>query len=267
MTANQDLQRRLSDFYADEPPSRAPDWVLQAAVTTIESTPQRRGLLAPWRFNPMSMYAKLGAATVAVVAVAAIAVWQLAPAPTDPGTSPGTPSPGPTATRQPTVAPPSEPGAYVPAVLTETFTSDVHGITVSYPAGWTARAATEPWTTGGEPVFNDSAGDHLYDPRLGDSMILTLASQPLGDTSFDAWADPAGRIGDLCTETEPVVVDGADGVRCGPIVLVSSGGRGYLILLRKSNDLEELRAFDATDWFTEVLATIQLEPEKAVGAP
>ena len=29
MTANRDLERRLSDFYSREPLMRAPDWVLE----------------------------------------------------------------------------------------------------------------------------------------------------------------------------------------------------------------------------------------------
>ena len=39
-----------------------------------------------------------------------------------------------------------------PPPLTQTFTSQVHGISVSYPEGWTARAATEPWTGTGGPA-------------------------------------------------------------------------------------------------------------------
>ena len=30
--------------------------------------------------------------------------------------------------------------------LTQSFTSPLHGISLSYPEGWTAQAATEPWT-------------------------------------------------------------------------------------------------------------------------
>ena len=42
MTARHDLERRIADFYSSEPALRAPDRVLADALTTIESSPQRR---------------------------------------------------------------------------------------------------------------------------------------------------------------------------------------------------------------------------------
>ena len=49
-------------------------------------------------------------------------------------------TPAPTATTEPSPSPMSAPP------LTQTFTSSVYGISVSYPEGWIAKAATEPWT-------------------------------------------------------------------------------------------------------------------------
>ena len=46
-----------------------------------------------------------------------------------------TPSPEPS---------PSPPASAPP--LTQSFTSTQHGISLSYPEGWTAQAATGPWT-------------------------------------------------------------------------------------------------------------------------
>ena len=54
------------------------------------------------------------------------------------------PTPLPAETSAPTAAPPSVAAAARPA-LTETFSSTLHGISVSYPEGWVPRAATEPW--------------------------------------------------------------------------------------------------------------------------
>ncbi len=78
MTANNDLQRRLAGYYASEPPLRAPDWVLQSALETIEDTRQRRGLVALRRYSDMPQL-KLAAAAAIVIAVGAFALWQLAP--------------------------------------------------------------------------------------------------------------------------------------------------------------------------------------------
>ena len=47
---------------------------------------------------------------------------------------------------------------HIPPPLTETFTSPLHGISVSYPEGWTARAATEPWTDGPSPIPSMTTG-------------------------------------------------------------------------------------------------------------
>jgi hypothetical protein len=70
MNANDDLERRIADFYETEAPPRAPDWVLGEALSTIDTTKQRRVLIrVPWRFPTMSSYAKLAVATVAVISV------------------------------------------------------------------------------------------------------------------------------------------------------------------------------------------------------
>ena len=57
------------------------------------------------------------------------------------------PSPEPTASPEPSPSPP----ASAPP-LTQSFTSTQHGISVSYPEGWTAQAATEPWTDSTFPL-------------------------------------------------------------------------------------------------------------------
>jgi hypothetical protein len=111
MTASNDLERRIADFYATEPALRAPDRVLADALTTIESMPQRRVIMqAPWRFRPVNTYTKLAIAAVAIVAVA-FAMRTLVPG-NDVGSPP---TPAPTATSLPSTTPnatPTQPAAF-----------------------------------------------------------------------------------------------------------------------------------------------------------
>lgn len=262
MTANRNLERRIADFYATEPPLRAPDWVLRTAISTIETTPQRRGLLAPWRYARVNAYMKLAAAA-AVVAVVGIAIWQLAP--TGPGGTPSaTPTQSPSPTPVPTASPSTAPSPYAPPALTQTFTSDIHGISISYPTGWASQPAITPWTTPADPVFLEPTGDFLYDPsRDGGHLFLLLASQPLS-ISFDEWT-AAGLTGE-CTSSEPIVVDGAEGVLATgcSLAYVPGGGRVYLVRLYTSNDDADLRAFDTDAWLRDILATVQLQPADAI---
>jgi len=97
MTTNQNLERRLAEHFAGEAPNRAPDWILPSALTTIETTRQRRGPFAPWRFPKMQIYARVAAA-MAIVAIGAVALWQLG----GPG---GLIVPTPSPSSSPTVAP------------------------------------------------------------------------------------------------------------------------------------------------------------------
>lgn len=265
MKAKHDFERRIADLYATEAPPRAPDWVLRSALATIDRTPQRRALgRVPWRLWNMSSFAKAAVAAVALIAVGLIglSVVRL-------GSSPGVGGPAATAsstpapTPAPTLSPSPSPSPYAPPALTETFTSDIHGISISYPAGWAATPATVAWTTPGEPTFTDPAGDFLYDPAREDHLFLSSASKPISG-SFDEWA--AGLLTGQCTASEPVVVDGAEGVvatGCA-FALVPSGGRGYFVGLYVSPDDAELRAFDADAWLKEVLATVRLLPERAI---
>jgi len=260
MTAETNLERRLADHYASESTPRAPDRVLLGALATIESTGQRRGPVAPWRFNPMPMYARLGVAAAAVVAVVLVALWQLAPpgGPGGPAVTPTTaPSPSPSQTTLP------GPTAYVPAALSKRFTSTIHGISIGYPEGWITKPATTPWTTPADPSFFDTSGDLLYDPVRNDHLFLLMASQPLS-TSFDAFVN-AGLVGE-CTARETVSVAGNDGVLATgcSLAYVPSGGRVYLIRLYVSSDDAELRAFDADAWLKQILGTAQLRPQDAI---
>jgi hypothetical protein len=264
MTANHDLERRLADYYETEAPLAAPDWVLRDALATIDVTPQRRVFIrVPWRkFPTMNTYARLAVAAVAVIAIGAVGIAVLRP-----GNSPGgvgqamtpSPEPSPSATIQPTPSPRPAPP------LTQSFTSTLHGISMSYPEGWTAQEATEPWT-GAQANFGDPFADFLYDPALTDHLFLSIASRPIGESTPDEWVAQALTLYE-CTESEPTAVDGATGLigaaDCN-VAAVTIDGRGYVVALYTSGDVPwQTAAYDRA-WFEEVLATVQLHPEDAV---
>jgi hypothetical protein len=258
MTANHDLERRIAAFYATEAPLRAPDRVLATALETIDITPQRRALIrVPWRFPPMNTYARVAVAAVAVIAIGAIGLSFLD------GRTPGT---GGVASPSPTTIPIASPTASPSASTTnpplvESFTSTIHGISASYPAGWKLQPATEPWPSGGS--INEGAVyvDVIYQ-RNTDSPFLALASQPLAGVDPDVWTATAADFlaePDYCEAPVPVTVDGAEGKLYGRCLaaLVTNADRGYLIWLYRIEDLNR---------FNEFLATVQLHPEDAVDA-
>jgi hypothetical protein len=101
---------RAARSWIEEGPTRASDRPVDAALRTIESTPQERGLALPWGLTNLNPPMRLaGAAIVAVLAVG-VALFALRPAET-------IGPPGPTAPPSPTVA--TEPTAAASAYPTE----------------------------------------------------------------------------------------------------------------------------------------------------
>ena len=183
-----------------------------------------------------------------VVAVIALAVG-CAPATT------GSPTPMPAGSVAPTAAPSSVAADASPA-LTETFTSALHGISVSYPEGWVPRAATEPWPANDFVQQDSPFGDVIEDGSSGDTAFLAVASKPLAGMPLERFVAGYGPFTE-CGSPEPIVVDGAPGImgsEC-PMALVAKGDRVFLIWLYRIDDPE---------WFQEILATVQLNPEAAV---
>jgi hypothetical protein len=180
----------------------------------------------------------------------------------------GGPAVEPTATATPESTPPPTPSPASAPPLTQSFTSTLHGISVSYPERWTAQAAIEPWEGQPFPNFKDPSADVIYDPVHAGELWLMLASTPPEASDPDRW--PADMFAATeCSSTEPVSVDGATGLigadfdstEC-TVVFVTTGGRGFQIRLYDSNDEG---AYDRP-WLEEVLATVQLHPEDAVDA-
>jgi len=266
MTASRDPDRLIRAFL-HEGLDELPDPVYDAVRDRIEQTRQR-AVIGPWRTSNMNRYLQIGLAAAAVVVIAVVAFNLL----------PGSPAPGgePSATPEPTATPEPSPSPIAAPPLTQTFTSKVHGISVSYPEGWTVLAATEPWTDClyCSPVHSAPYVDVLLHPVHDDGLFLRIASQPIGESAPEDWVaaqmatdEPDPPLGRGCTTTEPIVVDGATGLSGGDtclVAVVTTAGRGYHIDLFVSPDNLDLVAQYDRAWFEEVLATVQLHPEDAV---
>jgi hypothetical protein len=270
MTANDDLERRIADHYAAEVPHRAPDRVLRAALMTIDTTRQRRVLVpAPWRFPTMHAFTRVAVAAVAAIAIGALGLAVLRPGS---GTA-GGPAPSTSPSAEPTRAPMLSPTALPipdpssPPPLGGSFTSAVHGISISYPTGWTVDPATEPLTAASEFSFGSPGEDHIYDPVLKDHLFLALTSRPLAGKAGDAWVtdfmhDP--DVGCGASATQPITLGGSSGLLCPnpTVVAVWAGDRGYTIRLYTSEAWLD-RYYNAA-WFRSVLDTVQLHPADAL---
>ena len=236
-----------------------------AVLDQVEATPQRRATWWPARRTPsMNKFVTIGLGAAAVVVVAAFVGAQLFGSSSDVGSrgeeSP-TPEPSPSASRttpSPNAAPP----------LTQSFTSTLHGYSISYPEVWTAQAATEPWTQSTFPLeFGQPHADWLSDPTLTHNLFLTIASQPIRDSAPEDWAAEQMASGEGCTANEPMTVGSATGligVDDCTVATITHAGRGYWIQLYTSDDDPAAVAAYDMAWFEEVLATVELHPEDAV---
>jgi hypothetical protein len=179
-----------------------------------------------------------------------------------PGGEPN-PSAEPSAAQETTAEPTLSPVAAPP--LTQSFISTLHGFSVSYPEGWDAQAATEPWTESTFPLsFPVPQVDWLSDPVLTSDLFLAIASQPIGDSTPEDWVAEQLASEEGCGTTEPITLDGGTGMTGCTVAVVTAAGRGYWIQLYTSGDDELAVAPYDRAWFEEVLATVQLHPEDAV---
>ena len=269
MNVNRDLERQLADFYESEAPPRAPDWVLRSALQAIDTTRQRRVVIrVPWRSTNMNTFAKVAIAAVVVIAVGALGLSVLRPPSSSnvggqPSASPS-PSTSPSPTFGATIIPEPAPA------LTETFTSERHGFSVSYPAGWDTAKATEPWPGAGLPNFREPTGDFMFDPVLTDHLFLSVASKPLAGQGGAAWADEflnaMAANGDCGLPLESITTGFGPARQCagGGIVATWAADRGYVIWMYTSgDDPSAVAAYDQA-YFNDILATLQLKPEDAV---
>ena len=265
MTAHHDLDRQLNAFLLDGPTS-LPDSSFDAVRDRTEQTRQRV-VLGPWRVPTLNKLIPVGLGAAAVIGVLLLGTRFIG----SPSSNVGGPASQPPASAAPSEAPASAasasaaPSPLSPPPLTESFTSQMHGFSVSYPEGWTARAATEPWIGTGRPIFPDPFADLLIDAARVDELFLLFGSEPIGNSTPDEWV--AGMMPGECAATEPIAVDGATGLiganGCNT-VRVTTAGRGYIIWLYTGGDDPPAGAPYDRAWFEEVLATVQLHPEDAI---
>jgi hypothetical protein len=258
MTAHDDLDRQLNDLLRDGP-TELPYQSFDAVRDRMEQTGQRV-VIGPWRVPEMNKIVTIGLAAAAAVVLAVIVGAQLFGSPRGGLGSQPTATPQPTASPEPSASPPTS-----AAPLTQSFTSTMHGISVSYPEGWTAQAATGPWTDSTFPLnFGQPHADFLYEPTRPENLFLTIASQPIGESTPEDWVAEQMASDEGCAATEPITVDGATGLIGCTVAVVTAAGRGYWIQLYTSGDDPPSVAPYDRAWFEEVLATVQLHPEDAV---
>jgi hypothetical protein len=269
MNANDNLERGIADVYEREAPTRAPDWVLASVLDAIDTTPQRRVLVhVPWRFPEMNSFAKLAIAAVVVVAIGAVGLSMLGPRSSS-GVG-GQPSASPSASPTPTFGATVSPAP--PPPLTGTFTSDRHGFSIAYPEGWATQAATAP-ATSEFPGFGSPEGDYMYDPDLQDHLFIVVVSMPLAGREGADWGDETlnrmATFGDCDLPLDPVSLDGNPGLLCATTstAVAWAGDRGYVVVLYGSGDDPSAVARYDRAYFTDILASVRLQPEDAVDTP
>ena len=175
-----------------------------------------------------------------------------------------------TASPPPSPSAESSPAASSGAIrLTETFTSNLHGYLVKYPAGWSTVPATEAWAVG---AAGNGWGSPVLDDLHGSTVRLTAASQPLaaGQTS-DAWLGGYASNG-ACEGSDPakwptvkvgdqVGVMSADG--CNALAgTIASGGLLFDVVVFVGQRAYNFTVDGATDHaFVEaILATVIFNP-------
>ena len=274
MTSRIDVERILDAFLAPEA-DRLPDRVIDAALSDIARTPQRRVVFgAPRRIPTMNTFVKfaMAAAVVVVVAIGGLALLR-------PGGSSGTGG-APTATASTTPSPsatPSRSAAASPSPISTTgwvpFTSDRYGYTVSYPPTHTGL----PPSTVSAPTFVSQAkrdftfGTDRFDTETGrvtgtptieklkDNALDWIVFGPVGsEIAFFGFAEtiPAGTsvddlirqsVGtpDVPCESELITIDGQPGRFdvCGQglsIAIVIVGDRAYAFLGGRGSNAKDL---------------------------
>jgi len=262
MTTPRDPDRLIHAFLL-EGAEQMQDQVYDVVRAEIDQKRQRV-VIGPWRVPTVTKLVPIGLGAAAVIAVLFLGSQYIG----SPTSNVGGPASQPPASEAPSEAPASSALLPIsPPPLSQTFTSQRHGFSVSYPEGWTAEAATEPWTESTYSLLFDPRTpyiDYLFDPILTDHLFLNVASQPIGEATPEEWM--ATQIED-CTATGPIEISSATGLIGGEgcdVAVATIGGRGYHIQLYASDDDPAAVAPYDRAWFEEVLATVQLHPEDAV---
>jgi len=164
------------------------------------------------------------------------------------------------------------PAGSIVATLTETFTSNFHGYSVKYPAGWSTTLAAGPWVAGAAAA---NWGSPVLDDLRGSSVRLTAASQPLeAGQTMDAWLSTYAS-GGACEGTNPsawptipvgdqVGRMSADGCAArGPSI--AAGGRLFDVVVFVGGRAYDFTLDGDTDhaFVESILATVVFDPASA----
>ena len=261
---------RAARSWLEEGPTRAPEHTVQAALASIETTPQERVWPIPLRGAWIQRTRRVGSAmaVLAVVVLGGLLLLQRGPGP-GPGVSP-TPSPSTSTTPESSPSSSAPSGAEIPPVLTATFTSPRNGYSVQYPGDWTVTPATAGWEAGMVAQW----GSPVLDELRGSTARFAGASRALAaDETADQWLATYGVGSCLGAQAEwpRVTIGTATGlvdanccVAPGPpfgkggrlfdaVVIV--GGRAYNFAMEGELTYADFVAF---------LSTVTLNPATAV---
>lgn len=231
MSRDTHLDRRAATWLADGPTELA-DRVLDAALSEVHLTKQRRALRAPWRFPLMMPALARSSSLVAVALIAAIGAATLLylNRPEGPGAG-GTSGP----TSAPTAAEPLPSG--IPGWTS--YTSAVYGFTMAYPSDWSVREPARSRCPEGRGLEDGTpCADELVSPEPwpADGPIAVWVWQvpaPAGATLTSA-AGLAAAFPALCESTgakscEPPFAPKQlclDGQGCRPTITTLIGDPG-----------------------------------------
>ena len=247
MTANNDLERRLTDHYAAVAPSSAPDWVLEQALANVHDTTQRRVLrLVPRRLDNMNTFTKLAMAAVVVIAVGALGIGVLRP---DRTVTPAAPapstSPSPAASVQPSASPSAAVAAQPPVEVTGT-------IACGPPVNPSRAGTAETVDVGSDGLVLTRTRDGAWvqtvtmsDPRLEGAIYQTWEGDsyrmPGAEKGPEMFAATRRIVnGDGAWESRSIGGAYADGTAIGetPEVFIGEGAYEGLIAILETTSLD-----------------------------
>jgi hypothetical protein len=183
MTARPDPDPVISAWLNDEAAERAPERLLSATRTRIESTNQRRAWRPAWRLQHMNNRSRLGG-VMAAIAVIVVLGFVLIPRPVNSGNVTPTPLPG---------ASPSATSAPSPASIPTSVLSPV-----VIPPG---RLCTSTDCLGGTLV----AGTYSFDAGYVTPADLTF-TVPAGWTIYGGYIGKATNFGNEYVDPSPTEV-------------------------------------------------------------
>ena len=209
MTHIPDIEPILDSWLA-EGTDVLPDRSVEAVLHTVGRTSQRSAWRVPWRTDPMNGNSRMamvaGAAIVVVLVVGGLVYLGGSRGPSVGGG--GGTAPTPTAT----VAPSPTPAATADPLDTSTwntFDSARYGLSIAYPADWSATPGKSDWdiTTDAEAWISE-APDKFCSPDTGSGVVCVSAwsASVAPGTTVEAWIEM------WCATTRPDAPSSCSGI-------------------------------------------------------